>query len=158
MAWHQTGDKPLHETMLTYCQLDHWEQTLVKFELKYKNVSFMKMLSEKWPSFCPGGDELTLKVRGPSYLGFTRSISWLLMPWLLTLPGHQQPWYWLYVQHVGPGLTWGRISSTCVISMWSNDIKCEYMFMFPLKNLARKELTQHITKVVNGCYFIWQTW
>ena len=25
----------------------------------------------------------------------TRSISWLLMPWLLTSPGHQQPWYWL---------------------------------------------------------------
>ena len=38
---------------------------------------------------------LTLSVRGPSYLGLTRSISWLLMPWLLTSPGHQQPWYWL---------------------------------------------------------------
>ena len=37
---------------------------------------------------------LTLNVRGPSYLGLTRSISWLLMPWLLTSPGHQQPWYW----------------------------------------------------------------
>ena len=32
---------------------------------------------------------------GLSYLGLTRSISWLLMPWLLTSPGHQQPWYWL---------------------------------------------------------------
>ena len=38
---------------------------------------------------------LTLNVRGPSYLSLTRSISWLLMPWLLTSPGHQQPWYWL---------------------------------------------------------------
>ena len=38
---------------------------------------------------------LTLNVRGPSYLGLTRSISWLLMPWLLTSPGHQHPWYWL---------------------------------------------------------------
>ena len=37
---------------------------------------------------------LTLNVRGPSYLGLTRSISWLLMPWLITSPGHQQPWYW----------------------------------------------------------------
>ena len=36
----------------------------------------------------------TIDVRGPSYLGLTRSISWLLMPWLLTSPGHQQPWYW----------------------------------------------------------------
>ena len=35
-------------------------------------------------------------MRGPSYIGLTRSISWLLMPWLLTSPGHQQPWYWLY--------------------------------------------------------------
>ena len=38
---------------------------------------------------------LTLYVRGPSYLGLTRSISWLLMPRLLTSPGHQQPWYWI---------------------------------------------------------------
>ena len=38
---------------------------------------------------------LTLNVWGPSYLGLTRSISWLLMPWLLTSPGHQKPWYWL---------------------------------------------------------------
>ena len=40
-------------------------------------------------------DKLTLKVRGPSSLGLTRSISWLQMPWLLASPGHQQPWYWL---------------------------------------------------------------
>ena len=25
--------------------------------------------------------------------------------------------------------------------MWSNDIKCKYMFVFPLQNLARKELS-----------------
>ena len=40
--------------------------------------------------------KLTLNVRGPSYLGQTNSISWLLMPWLLASPGHQQLWYWLY--------------------------------------------------------------
>ena len=39
--------------------------------------------------------KLTLNVRGPSYLGLIRSISWLLMPWLLMSPGHQQPWNWL---------------------------------------------------------------
>ena len=38
---------------------------------------------------------LTLNMRGPSYFGLIRSISWLLMPWLLTSPCHQQPWYWL---------------------------------------------------------------
>ena len=25
-----------------------------------------------------------------------------------------------------------------IILMWNNDIKCKYMFMFPLKYLARK--------------------
>ena len=38
---------------------------------------------------------LTLNVRGPSYLGLTRSVSWLLMPWLLASLGHQQQWYWI---------------------------------------------------------------
>ena len=38
---------------------------------------------------------LTLNVQGPSYLGLTRAISWLLKPWLLTSPRHQQPWYGL---------------------------------------------------------------
>ena len=33
-----------------------------------------------------------------------------------------------YVEYAGTGLTSGRILSTCVISMWSNDIKCKYMF------------------------------
>ena len=57
-----------------------------------------------------------------------------------------------YVE-LGPGLTWERISSTgtCVISMWSNDIKCKYMFMFPLKNLARKELT-HVSLLCSSCH------
>ena len=38
---------------------------------------------------------LTIDVREPSYLGLIMSISWLLMPWLITSPRHQQPWYWL---------------------------------------------------------------
>ena len=37
----------------------------------------------------------TLNMRKPSYLSLTRSILWLLMPWLLTSPWHHQPWYWL---------------------------------------------------------------
>ena len=65
---------------------------------------------------------LTLNVRGPSSLGLTRSIPWLLMPWLLTSPGQQQPWYWL----CRICRSWSYVRkdlSTCVISMWSNDIK-----------------------------------
>ena len=49
-----------------------------------------------------------------------------------------------YIEYVGPYLTCGRISSTCVISVWRNDTKCKYMFMFALKNLARKGLMSHI--------------
>ena len=81
---------------------------------------------------------------GPSYLGLTRSISWLLMPWLLTSPGYQQPWYWLY--RMCRSFSYLRKDfkyCTCVKSMWRNDIKCKYMFMFPLKNLACKGLTMH---------------
>ena len=81
---------------------------------------------------------LTLNVWGLSYLGLTGSISWLLMPWLLVSPGHQQPWYWL-CRIVGPCLSWGWISITCAISMWRNGIKYKYV-LFPLKNLARKGL------------------
>ena len=83
---------------------------------------------------------LTLNVRRPSYLGLTRSISWLLMPWLLMSPGHQQPWYWL----CRICRSWSSLRkdlSTCVLSMWSNDIKCKYMSMFPLKKLALKWLS-----------------
>ena len=32
----------------------------------------------------------------PEYSGQTGLIPWLLMPWLLASPGHQQPWCWLY--------------------------------------------------------------
>ena len=76
-------------------------------------------------------------MRGPSYLGLTRSISWLLMPWLhKDISSNDID----YVEYVGPGLTWEMILSTCVISMGSSDIKWKYMFIFPMKNLARKEL------------------
>ena len=54
-----------------------------------------------------------------------------------------------YEEYVGPGLTWGRILSTCVISMWSNDMKCKYMCMIPLKNLAHKGSISIITIVVS---------
>ena len=87
-------------------------------------------------------------MRGSSYLGLTGAISWLLMPWLLTSPGHQNHAI-DYVEYVGPGLTWGRILSTSVISMLSNDMKCKHVFMFPLQNVARKEL---ICMLINGSH------
>ena len=37
MAWRLFGTKPLHEPMLTYCQLDPEKQISVEFEPNYKN-------------------------------------------------------------------------------------------------------------------------
>ena len=34
------------------------------------------------------------------------SVSWLLMYWLLTSPGHQHPWYWLWI--IGKSLFYTR--------------------------------------------------
>ena len=65
---------------------------------------------------------LTLNVRGPSYLGLTRSISWLLVPRLLASPGHQQPWYWLC--RIGRSLSYPRryFNYLCRLdSLWPSD-------------------------------------
>ena len=101
----------------------------------------------------PGASwHLTFNVRGQSYLGLTRSISWLLMPWLLTSsPSHQQPWYWLY--RICRSFSYLRedFKYLCHINVdkWH---KCKYMFMFPLKNLARKGLSvsKHMVLICPG--------
>ena len=85
-------------------------------------------------------------MRGPIYLGLTRSISLRRQ----VISSHDID----YVEYVVPGLTWGRILGTCVISMWSNGIKCKYMFMFPLNNLARKGLFW----TNGGILLIWPLW
>ena len=48
-------------------------------------------------------------VRGPRYLSLTRSLWWLLVPGLLTSPGHQHPWYWLC--RIGKSLSYLRKDS-----------------------------------------------
>ena len=78
--------------------------------------------------------KLTLNVRRPNYHGLTRSIPRLLMPWLLTSPGRQQPWYSLCI--IGRLLSYLRISITYIVSMWRYDTKCTYMFMLSLAILA----------------------
>ena len=79
------------------------------------------------------GNLLTLNVRGPSYRGFIRSISWLLIPWPPTSPGHQQPWF-DYAKEAIHGLSRGKISrgkisSACVMSVWRNKLNYEYISM-----------------------------
>ena len=77
-----------------------WEilkKSVIDMSLEMNNLRLQLSLPgcNELMAHCMG--KLTLNVWGPSYLGLTRSISWLLMPWLLTLPGHQQPWYWLCI-------------------------------------------------------------
>ena len=81
---------------------------------------------------------LTLNVRGPSYLGIS---VWLGQYHRCWCPGslcrqdtssHDID----YVEWVGPCLIWGRISTTCVISMWRNDMKCKYLFYVPSEKFS----------------------
>ena len=81
---------------------DRWHKELKSFVMEYSSIHLS----------C-----LTLNVREPSLLGFTGSISWLLMPWLLASPGHQQPWYWLY--RIDRSLSYSRrnVNYLCLISV-----------------------------------------
>ena len=45
-----------------------------------------------------------------------------------------------YIEKISPCFRWERISTTCVMSVWGNEINCKYISMFPLKNLAHKGL------------------
>ena len=60
------------------------------------------------------------------------------MPWLLKSPGHQQPWYWLC--RIGRFLFEEGFQVPASHQWREMTQKCKYMFMFPLKNLARKGL------------------
>ena len=64
------------------------------------------------------------------------------MPWLLASPGQQHPWYWLYRKNKLLLCMWKYFNYLCPFS--ENDINYIYMFMFPMKNLARKGLKLHV--------------
>ena len=95
----------------------------------------------------------TLNVQGLTYLSLTRSISWLLMPWLLVSPGHQHPWYWLC--RIGQSLSYLRKDFNYLghvnVEEWHKCIYI-YMFLFILKNLAHRGLSM-LTSVCNVSYF-----
>ena len=50
-----------------------------------------------------------------------RSISWLLMPWLILSPGHQQQWYWLCRINLSLSSMWKNFNHQCHFSFqqWS---------------------------------------
>ena len=80
---------------------------------------------------------LTLPMLKTKYSKKTRSIPWQLMPWLLSWPGHQPPWYGQCRINCLP---WWSISATCVVTGLRNDRKCKYIFTFPRIGSAWREL------------------
>ena len=78
------------ERKVTFCDF-WWLKSDILSSFDYRNVIFRDILLQKY------GIQLhvTLLLLRPEYSGITRSIPWLLMPWLLLSPGHQQSWYWL---------------------------------------------------------------
>ena len=55
---------------------------------------FCRYFIDETPTMCwTNTNTLILGVLKTAYSGRTRSIPWLLMPWLCTSPGHQWPWY-----------------------------------------------------------------
>ena len=139
--WQHRSWTNVDVSLMRYC--DTWEQFHTDCPSYYSEWWVWKWYFYNychiWTQASLGLDELTLYVQGPSQLGLTRSISWLLMPWLLASPGHQQPWYWLC--RISRSLSYSRRNFNCVLLVWRNDIKCKYMFTFSLKKIARKGLT-----------------
>ena len=79
----------------THAYCEHFNKSDVPYWLVYTSSLWLDMMQYIPWNMHTVRALLTLDVWGPSYLGLTRSISWLMMPWLLTSPGHQQPWHWL---------------------------------------------------------------
>ena len=67
------------------------------------------------------------------------------MPWLLTSPGHQQPWYWLYWICRSFSYLRKDFKYLCHINV-DEYTKCKYMCMFTLKNLTRKRLRRSLSQ------------
>ena len=50
------GANPLRDPMLTYCELDTYVQTLMKFESKYESA--YELSSAKCTQFCLGSNDI----------------------------------------------------------------------------------------------------
>ena len=131
----------LHKSIFHH-HIQRWSRCLL-WNSCYHDMVILVWLRKPGLMFGATVTTFTLHVRGPSYLGLTSSISWLLMPWLLTSPGHQHPWYWLC--RIGWSLAYLRKNLKYLgMPMWRYAKNCNYMFLFLLKNLARKGLSNSI--------------
>ena len=71
-----------------------------------------------------------------TFCGGNMSVPWLLMPWLLACPGHQQPWQWKC--RINESLFWQGLTSTSnAISIWAM-INYANIFLCFIENLVCK--------------------
>ena len=68
---------------------------------------------------------LNLLVLRPEHSG---QIQWLMMPWLLASPGHQQPLYWLCKIGKSLSSTGKGFSTSCTVSALRNDKNANIFF------------------------------
>ena len=73
---------------------------------------------------------ITLMLMKPEYSRWTLSIPWLLFPWLLPSPGHQQSWYWLCRIH-WPSSWFLPLAMTDLFICGTCCILCEILVMKP---------------------------
>ena len=70
---------------------------------------------------------LTILVRQLEYSGITKPIQWLLMPWLIALPCHRNPWYGLYgitLSTSSPSYSFKTLCLMSVAKWWKTEICC----------------------------------
>ena len=80
----------------------------------------------------------TLTMRGPSYSKSTQHYLCCCCPVSLRhqdISTHEFD----YVELLRSYISWGRVSTTCVMSLWRNDINCSYNLIFTMKKLAGQE-------------------
>ena len=147
-GWHQAIIWTNAGIFLIWTLGTNFSEILIEIHIFSFKKMHLKLSSAKWHPFCLGLTVLTLNVRGQSHLGLTRSISWLLMPWLLMSPGHQQPCYWLC--RIGRFLSYLRkdFNNLRRINVEGDMTQNVNICLCSLKNLARKGLMTADTGVI----------
>ena len=96
------------------------------------------------------GRSLTPLLLKTEYSGQKNSMTWLMMPWLLVLPYHQQPWYWLCAIYTPPCRPWGMISSMWVINVLRHYRKYKYISMFSVSQNKLSRAQVDIKSMFSG--------
>ena len=100
MAWRQPGNKPLSEAMMArlsthICII---QPQSVNNNSTFENCTCIlqnECLTFFFSFFSTLRSNMIIHSCYAVETGNSRSIAWLLMPWLLASPGHQRPWHWL---------------------------------------------------------------